>query len=363
MLFSSFLGFCFLAFLAYLFRHKKVPKLAGRYSQSVGDTWSTVKFVLSVIALGVLNAIRRYHRRKNFQSEEKANSLAVPLHRENVNSLTLSGNDKNGYVVVVRFRRHDLGVAETSLTIRLHDGRVLTMPESPNMVHVDETNEENCDKKIDAGALRIRCIKPVLEYRVLFNGMMKLNNGDEEGDKEIQYVQVALRLWFRSLHDPTEASVDFSPVQLAHCVSAENSAFKCLSAYFNNNSPQYENGGEFSGYIEISRNVTTNRDEEENERLELTLNGLRQWSTGKCPLVQSEGFFILNARFDSGLIIALKASSQPKQLGITHLISGFIYHMNGYVYPVAWTDLHLANFQFQDEIPNKMIINFEARKF
>ena len=201
---------------------------------------------------------------------------------------------------------------------------------------------------VSAGGLRFQAVNSSVNprlcgFRVLYSGPMRCNNGES-------YAEANVRLRFKMLTDPVNPSIDFCPKMLATSIATEENFVECLSSFlFLEYSRKIEQTGQIRGKFSIEKDI--NQD--------LCLNGVHCLSTGR--IVPTSASFELYARFQRGLVISLTSECQTNDK--TNHIYGFLTQQNGYVYPVTWSDFHLANLPKDDvNFPDSFEINMVARK-
>ena len=285
-------------------------------------------------------------------------------------SIAFNCSDDLGNIFVGRICRRVNGVAEIWMSLHLSDGTVLFHPAYP-VSNADDFTTECCQPEahvhtMSAAGLTVEFEIPLKLLRFTYKGPMrvaKINGKNTDltdliltsSKNEFSSVEVEIRLWYRGFTDPDEAlKSDLSPEAAAlvlanspwHLTSLKQS--KSSNKFYRANLQQ---GGALFGTLSVGSSIS-----------ELRLFGLRTRTIGVRDWSTFNGYATHCGRINNGTVISVGILSQSN--GFSHALSGFILLPDGKVFPVDWSDFHLAKLPGMhypgENLPARYEIAFKA---
>ncbi|XP_014666023.1 PREDICTED: uncharacterized phosphotransferase YvkC-like [Priapulus caudatus] len=263
--------------------------------------------------------------------------------------MCIGGVDMHGNRLVTRITRLPDRTAEVWLMLKLADGQYYHFPSFP------DTRVCNCDgESFTAGGLQFELLKPLMKWRVTFNGLLRegeINEWNPESEGKLVHVKFAF-IWTALTGEFSDEN-DSDPCTVSDAVAREPWRRKLKDNLLNISkvNQRYEVCGQLLGKLTV---------EGEAERT-LLLRGVREHSFGIRDWKTYNRYISTWGYLKDGTLYSFSASSIPDLL--SHIVSGYIVLPSGQRCVLKSTDLHLSRLGEFTQPPDKFDFNAVAGHF
>ncbi|XP_014666024.1 PREDICTED: putative phosphoenolpyruvate synthase [Priapulus caudatus] len=261
----------------------------------------------------------------------------------------IGGLDRHGNWLVARITRLPGRTAEVWLMLKLADGQYYHFPSFP------DTRVYNCDgESFTAGGLQIELLKPLMKWRVTFNGLLREGERSEwNADDEGKLVHVKFAFTWTALTGEFSYENYYDPWTVSDAVAREPWSRKLKDNLMNlsKKNKRYEVCGQLYGKLTV---------EGEAERT-LLLRGVREHSFGIRDWKTYNRYISNWGHLKDGTLYSISAKSMYGVL--SHIVSGYIVLPSGQRCVLKSTDLHLSRLGEFTQPPDKFDFNVLAGHF